>query len=125
MADNTMVKIFRHEPENKEMYIPFEEIRKGDTVYVKDGTVIAADDAHYSGDASYDGYLFYDTYGNSVFPEDIKPAPYRNMKINMTFTTEVIGELRDKLGIPIMTEQDLANAIEDCIEYTLMNKEAV
>ena len=123
MADNTMVKIFRHEPENKEMYIPFEEIRKGDTVYVKDGTVVAADDAHYSGDADYDGYLFYDVYGNGIFPEDVKPAPFKDMNLTISFTPEVVEAMRKKLGMAIMTEDDLATAVGACIEYTLMSNE--
>lgn len=49
----------------------FSEIKKGDTFFIKGQPCICEIDAHESGDASYDGYLLYDTDGDSWFPEDL------------------------------------------------------
>ena len=52
-------------------FAPFESIRKGD-IFTAFGLIhICGEDAHYSGDASYDGYLLYDTDGEAFFPEDL------------------------------------------------------
>lgn len=51
--------------------VPFEDIRKEDTFFVGGNPYMAREDAHRSGDASYDGYLIYDTDGNSWFPGDV------------------------------------------------------
>lgn len=50
----------------------FESLRAGDTVFIGGGICIVGEDAHYSGDSSYDGYLFYDVDGEGWFPEDLK-----------------------------------------------------
>ena len=66
MADeNVMVKIVRN---GHGSIVPFFEIKKGD--YIVAFNVRATSDAHYSGDASYDGYLFY-AEDDSYFPEDL------------------------------------------------------
>ena len=49
----------------------FTEIEAGDTVFVNGKPIVVGDDAHYSGDASYDGWLLYDTNGEGWFPEDL------------------------------------------------------
>ena len=56
--------------------VPFDKIKGGDIVYtdgvVNANAVVCEDDSvHYSGDASYDGYLFYTPEGDSVFMEDV------------------------------------------------------
>ena len=45
-------------------------LEDGDTFTVNGVTHIADGDSHYSGDATYDGYIVYDTDGNSWFEED-------------------------------------------------------
>ena len=52
--------------------VVFESLHEGDTVFVGGGTCVVGEDAHYSDDASYDGYLFYDVDGNGWFPEDLE-----------------------------------------------------
>jgi len=62
--DTVLVSIVR-DGANQE--VMFNEILEGDVL--KDGTVVGTD-SHFSGDESYDGYLFYDTEGNDYYPED-------------------------------------------------------
>lgn len=57
------------ERNGKRMLVPFCEIQGGD--FIVDHSFYAGCDAHVSGDASYDGWLFYDEDGNSWFPEDM------------------------------------------------------
>ena len=53
------------------MPISFEDLKKGDKVVGTRGPKFTVgEDAHLSGDASYNGYIVYDTEGNSYFPED-------------------------------------------------------
>ena len=47
-----------------------ENLRKGDTFYVNGEEHVAACDTHYSGDASYDGYIVYDESGESYFSDE-------------------------------------------------------
>lgn len=62
---------------------PFSELKAGNVVMDNEfNTIVVAEDAHLSGDASYDGYLFYDYKGDSWFPES-----FDNRKIT------TIGEL--------------------------------
>ena len=50
----------------------FEDIVEGDTIFVNGKPIIVTIDAHYSGDASYDGYLLYAGYDDEgYFPEDL------------------------------------------------------
>ncbi len=53
--------------------VSFADIRAGDYVIAIDAVV--KEGAHFSGDASYDGYLFYDTDDNGWFPEDFAEGP--------------------------------------------------
>jgi len=55
--------------DGKRRFVPFYDIKSGD--FIAYLGVFAGDDAHQSGDASYDGWLFYDSNGLSVFPEDL------------------------------------------------------
>ena len=56
--------------------VPFHDIKKDDRFYVpidighKPYLVKVAESAHFSGDADYEGYLFYDEYGSDWYPED-------------------------------------------------------
>lgn len=54
---------------NVKMSVMFSEIEDGDELADFPGTVVDGD-AHFSGDESYDGWLFYDTVGNDYYPED-------------------------------------------------------
>lgn len=49
----------------------FEKLKEGDIIFTHGVAHMVGTDAHYSGDASYEGYLLYDTDGNSYFPEDL------------------------------------------------------
>lgn len=49
----------------------FEDLKKGDVFFIKGVPHVAQDDAHFSGDASYAGYLVYDEQGESWFPEEL------------------------------------------------------
>ena len=52
--------------------VDFESIKAGDTVFTRDGfALVVGEDAHRSGDASYDGWLLYDADGDAQFPEDL------------------------------------------------------
>lgn len=51
--------------------IPFCDLKAGDTVFCQGIPIVIEEDAHYSGDATYDGYLAYGTDGESLFPEDV------------------------------------------------------
>lgn len=53
----------------EKMTVDFSDIKAGD--YIVALGIYAADDAHYSGDADYDGYLFFADDGDGYFPEDI------------------------------------------------------
>ena len=65
------------------MTVPFREIKKGDKVPTRnpDHPIIVGENAHLSGDAAYDGWLFYDTNGNSYFPEDFVKEPGLNVAL--------------------------------------------
>ena len=57
--------------DGERMTVPFCDLLAGDILTdPRYPTVIVEDGAHYSGDASYDGYLFYGTDEHSYFPED-------------------------------------------------------
>lgn len=43
--------------ERRSTSIPFENIKEGDTFFANGYPIVASGDAHYSGDASYDGYI--------------------------------------------------------------------
>jgi len=64
--------------------VDFQELQKGDIFFVNGVPYQVGVDAHYSGDASYDGYLLYDTHNNGFFPEDldrdIEPLLLKNLK---------------------------------------------
>ena len=49
----------------------FYELEVGDTFFAGGRPYTVGVEAHESGDASYDGYLLYDTNDNGWFPEDL------------------------------------------------------
>ena len=66
------------ERENELIEVPFENIQQGDKVFL-DGvpcwnSVICNVGAHRSGDADYEGWLFYDNNKTGFFPEDVKES---------------------------------------------------
>ena len=67
-----------------EMEIQFSEIKQGDKIPTRNSynPIHVGVDSHKCGDASYDGFLFYDTNGNSYFPEDFinEPGLYGKVK---------------------------------------------
>ena len=66
MDEYTEVEIIRN---GEQQTVYFCDLSYGDYIPVIGETVDIG--AHYSGDASYDGWLFYDQNGNSWFPEDV------------------------------------------------------
>ena len=81
-SEMTMVQVLR---EGETIRVPFMELRCGDQFPKKGITV--ANHAHHSGDASHDGWLFYDTTGEGWFPEDF-----------VTSDSQVEDILRDCFG---------------------------
>lgn len=55
--------------------VPFESVKRGDTIFLNDSPFVCDEDAHQSGDASYDGFLLYGEDGESYFPEDLDGGP--------------------------------------------------
>lgn len=53
--------------------ILFQDLKVGDTFFQNGKPITVGENAHMSGDVSYDGYLVYDWKGNSYFPEDADP----------------------------------------------------
>lgn len=53
----------------EELQVMFCEVQDGDVLRDCGGAVVDGD-SHISADASYDGWLFFDTAGNDYFPED-------------------------------------------------------
>ena len=51
--------------------VDFESLSEGDVFFVNGQPYVVGVDAHYSGDASYDGWLLYDAQGESWFPEEL------------------------------------------------------
>ena len=47
-----------------------QELKKGDAFYVNDKKYTASSDSHYSGDATYDGYIVFDENGDGWFEDD-------------------------------------------------------
>ena len=59
--------------DGEEDEVPFCELIANDIILPSEFNkeeITVADDAHYSGDSDYDGYLFYDTDGRDWYPED-------------------------------------------------------
>lgn len=61
--------------QGQRMTVPFRKVKAGDIVLDRQVLCVVADDAHYSGDASYPGWMFYDRDGESWFPEDFGAVP--------------------------------------------------
>ena len=59
--------------DGNQMKIPFSELKANDVACLPNGVNICiGEDAHISGDATYEGWLVYDDHGNSYFPEDFE-----------------------------------------------------
>lgn len=59
--------------DGEEENVPFCELLAGDIILpsgFNKEEIFVAEDAHYSGDSDYDGYLFYDVDGCDWYPED-------------------------------------------------------
>lgn len=67
---NTLVCVIRWGRKRPSL-APFHSIESGDTFFVKGNAIKALSAAHYSGDASYDGYLLYGSDDESYYPEDL------------------------------------------------------
>lgn len=53
------------------MTVYFYELLAGDVISVSSHAgIVVGEDAHRSGDASYDGWLFYSAKGTDYYPED-------------------------------------------------------
>lgn len=64
--EHVEVRIIR---KGKEKSVPFCDLKEGDQV-VSHGFDFVVDDCHQCEDSHYDGWVLYDTDGNSYFPED-------------------------------------------------------
>lgn len=59
--------------DSEEEEVPFCDLIKGDIIIdpLPNGErITVGEDAHFSGDSSYEGYLFYDVDGCDWYPED-------------------------------------------------------
>lgn len=56
--------------DGKKQSVRFCDLEEGDHVVSNGYDFIVGDDAHHSGDATYDGWLVYDTKGTDYYPED-------------------------------------------------------
>lgn len=90
-----MVKIIRVGKATPEE-VDFENIHDGDTFFVNGIPHVADGDAHYSGDASYDGYLVYSMDGESWFPENLDRIGGKDM---LTFDA-IVKAIQQKQSAP-------------------------
>lgn len=68
--DSVEINVIRN---GEQVEVMFSEVEDGDVLVDYPGRVVDGD-AHFSGDESYDGWLFYDTDGNAYYPEDFGAA---------------------------------------------------
>ncbi len=68
-------------------YTEFAALREGDTVFQNGEKIRVASNAHFSGDASYDGYLFYDAYTQSVFEDEVDTEAPEPTKVYVVHKT--------------------------------------
>lgn len=87
--------------------ILFHELKAGDTFFQNGKPITVGEDAHLSGDASYDGYLVYDRNGNGYFPEDadlfeIQPQEAQTNKAaeNLAFNNAQEATMSSTRGLP-------------------------
>ena len=109
--ENVLVSVFR----NEKHQIPFYQLRKGDIVLTNaEQLFVCAEDAHHSGDASYDGWIVHDKHGNGLFPEDcveteekdIKEYPdavFMVLRVDGGINIFQINQIFDLIGLPIST----------------------
>ena len=83
---------FVRQGEGRVEEICFENLREGDIFFVDGIPYTVGVDAHYSGDASYDGYLLYDTSENGWFPEDLDADVGPILLRNLTKGDKVLVE---------------------------------
>lgn len=86
--------------------IPFELLCKGDRFFVRGELHTVGEDAHYSGDASYQGYLLFDTDGEAWFPEDLCEYD-QSVVIDLALVPATIKEYNQAF-YPAMTKAKLA-----------------
>lgn len=120
--ENTIVGVQRN---GRFEEVKFCELKKGDKVlnhntkgYTED---IIVDYAHHSEDASYDGWVMWDQWGNSWFPEDLQYVEKKTyvVTIDSRFCSALMLEARG------LTEYELKEALkgpdteefENCWDY--------
>lgn len=64
--------------------ILFRNLKVGDIFFQNGKPITVGEDAHLSGDASYDGYLVYDRNGDSYFPEDVDLFEIQHQKASIS-----------------------------------------
>lgn len=94
------VIVIRHNETQKSVSL-FSGLKAGDTVFQKGTSVLLADDAHYSGDSSYDGYLAYDVNDNGIFPEDLDGADTRYL---LSRNGKTVGIIKNRFSRPCSME---------------------
>lgn len=89
---------------------PFYALKAGDVILDDDGKVLCTvgEDAHVSGDASYDGWLFYDTKGNSYFPEDF----LSQQPVLLSFGQPITLLLDENVQVQAHTFKEYANFMQ-------------
>ena len=73
-----------------------QELKDGDKFTINGVTHVADGDSHYSGDATYDGYIVYDQIGNSWFEDDFLDD--EDAEIDQIWNFRLWDVLRDHLG---------------------------
>ena len=96
----------------KKVSVWFYDIKTGDMVWLPKSRmyVTATTDAHRSGDASYDGWLFYANH-DSFFPEDFVKAGH-----NQTYTIEITREQRTAYTCEASSLDDAFDKAEHAME---------
>lgn len=110
--ENILVSVIR----NEKSAIPFCQLREGDIVLTNAGQYfVCAENAHHSGDASYDGWIVHDKHDNGLFPEDcveasaekdVKEYPdavFMQLRTDHGINIQQINRIFDLLGLPLAT----------------------
>lgn len=107
--ENVQIEVIR---DGQTLHVPFCEIKKGDKVFRNEPYFTCGEDAHKSGDASYEGWLVYDENGGDYYPEDFGALEKRARRnVEAVFIQHAADEgitLRD-----IRQMKDMADLDED------------
>lgn len=124
--DNRKVNMIRS-GESEVIQDTFSSIREGDAFFLNGQQHIAAEDAHYSEDASYDGFLVYDTEGEGFFPNELDADKTASMDrfITLNGQTFSLEEVASALGVPTgngYIEASLCQSVDGGILTATLNE---